>query len=55
MGKIKIKEKQMALNPKKLGKLGKKPTSGRKKPSAKKGSTKSNLGKVNRISRSGGK
>lgn len=38
---------------KKLVKVGKKPTSGRKKPSHRKGSSKSNLGKVDRVGRKG--
>lgn len=45
----------MTLKPKSIAKTGKKPVSGKKKPSHRKGSTKSNLGKVNRVGRSGGK
>lgn len=45
----------MSLGDKKLAKTAKKKVSGRKKASAKKGSTKSNLGKVNRVGRMGGK
>jgi len=45
----------MSLEPKKLVKTGKKKVSGKKRPSHKKGSTKSNLGKVNRVGRMGGK
>lgn len=45
----------MSLGDKKLAKVGKKKVSGKKRPSHKKGSTKSNLGKVNRVTKAGGR